>query len=78
VGGLCMRGRIQRRDHLNVFNHEAGGSVLLRKLGVKLPACTVSKTSTNDRNGDRWAAHADMLNAYKLSQHFKNEDHLGH
>jgi hypothetical protein len=53
VGGLCMRGRSHRRDHLNVFNREAEGSILLRKLGVKLPTCTVSKARTNDQNGDR-------------------------
>jgi len=77
VGGLCVRGRSHHRYHLNVFNHEAGGSILLRKLGVKLPTCAVSKASRNARNGDRWAAHVDMLNAYKLSQHFKDRDHLG-
>jgi hypothetical protein len=74
-----MRGRSLRGDHLNVFKHEAGGNILIRKLGVKLPTCTVSKAGTNDRNGDRWAAHVDMLNEYKLSQSFKDRHYLrGH
>ena len=50
MGGLCRRGRSHSKDHLNVFNHEAGGSTFLRNLGVKLPTCTVSKANTNDRD----------------------------
>jgi hypothetical protein len=50
--GYVGTGRGHHRDYLNVFNHEAGGSIFLRNFGGKLPTCTVSKASTNDRNRD--------------------------